>query len=169
MKGKGSFIVMTFSFVAVVLFVSMFLNIMTAIESIRSYAHIASFTALSTIVTIAPTVLLISGIFAAGWGYYKGYKGAAASDASGVMRMVFGIVSIILFASLFYAMLPSMYYLYDGGITTNATFQPSNYTAFQTVVGITPTVLFLGGIFGGVSNTVSGFRARRRSRRAMLA
>lgn len=168
LKGKGGFIAMTFAFVGIVLYVAMFLNVMTAIEAIRGYANISSFTALSTIVTIAPTVLLVSGIFVGGFAAYKGYKGAAASDSGGVLRMVFGIVGLILYLSLFVAMLPSMYYLYDGGVTTNATFTPSNYTAFSTVVGIAPTVLFVGGVFGTVSTAVAGFRARRRSRRAML-
>lgn len=167
LKGKGGFITMTFAFVGVVLYVAMFLNIMTQIELIRAYSNISSFTALSTIVTIAPTVLLVGGIFLAGFAAYKGYKAAAAQDANGILRMVFGIVSLILYAALFYAMLPHMYYLYDGGTTTNATFTPSNYTAFQTVVGIAPTVLFVGGVFGTVGTGVSGYRSRRRRRRGL--
>lgn len=169
MKTKSSFIVMMFAVVGVVLYVSMFLNVMTAFETVRSYANISSFTALSTIVQISPTVLLIAGIFAASFGYYKGYKGAAAQDASGVLRMVFGVVQIILFVSLFSTILTNMYYLYDGGTTTNATFQPSNYTAFQTVTGIAPTVLFLSGIFGGVATAVSGYSARRGMGRGRLS
>jgi len=169
MKGKSSFIVMVFAVVGVVLWVTMFLNVMEGIETIRTYANIASFTALSTIVAIAPTVLLVGGIFAAGFGYYKGYKGAQAQDASGVLRMVFGIVQIILFASLFSTILTNMYTLYIGGATANATFYPDQYTAFATVVGIAPTVLFLAGIFSGVTTAVSGYRARRRRRRAMLS
>lgn len=161
LKGKSSFIVMTFAVVGIVLYVSMFSNVLSGMEALRTYAHISTFTALSTIVKIAPTVLLIGGIFAASFGYYKGYKGAGTQDASGVLRMVFGIVQIILFVALFLTIMTSMYSLHSAG---NA----SEYTAFQTVVAIAPTVLFLGGIFGGVATAVSGVRSRRRRRRAML-
>lgn len=139
----------------------MFDNIMVAMEVLRTYSNISTFTALETIIKIAPTVLLIGGIFAASFGYYKGYKGAQAQDASGVLRMVFGIVQIILFVSLFYTILTSFYTLYIGGATANASFVPANYTAFKTVTAIAPTVLFLAGIFGGATTAVGGARARK--------
>ena len=161
MKGKSSFIVMTFAVVGIVLYVSMFSSIMTALESIRTYANIATFTALLTIVKIAPVVLLIGGVFAASFGYYKGYKGASSQDSSGVLRMVFGIVQIILFVSLFLTILTGFYTLYG---TANA----SEYTAFTTVVAIAPTVLFLAGIFGGTATAVSGYRSRRRRSSRLL-
>jgi len=161
LKDKSSFIVMTFAVVGIVLFVSMFSSIMTALETIRTYANLSTFTALETIVKISPVVLLIGGIFGASFGYYKGYKGAAAQDSSGVLRMVFGIVQIILFVSLFYTILTGFYTLYGTG---NA----SEYTAFTTVVAIAPTVLFLGGIFGGAATAVSGYRSRRRRSSRLL-
>lgn len=168
MKGKSSFIIMTFAVVGVVLFVSIFSSIMEQMEVVRTYANISTFTALSTIVGIAPTVLLIGGVFAAGFGYYKGYKGASAQDASGVLRMVFGIVQVILFVALFYTILTSFYTLYLGGATENASFYPAEYTAFRTVTAIGPTILFLTGIFGGVMSTYSGIKTRRASRRRLL-
>ena len=161
-KSKSSFLVMTFSVVGVVLYVAMFSNILSGLEVIRTYTNIATFTALETVVDISATVLLIGGVFAASFGYYKGYKGASAQDSGGVLRMVFGIVQIILFVSLFYTILTGFYTLYSAD---NA----SEYTAFQTVVAIGPTVLFLAGIFGGVQTSVSGIRARRGRRRAMLS
>ena len=68
--------------------------------------------------------------------------------------MVFGIVQIILFVSLFLTILTGFYTLYG---TANA----SEYTAFTTVVASAPTVLFLAGIFGGTATAVSGARSRR--------
>lgn len=168
MKGKSAFITMMFSVVGLVLYCSMFTNIMIGIEAINDYANLSTFTALSTIVGIAPTVLLIGGVFAASFAYVKGYQGANAQDASGVLRMVFGIVQIILFVTLFSTILSSLYALYIGGATANASFTPADYTAFQTVVQISGTILFLGGIFGGTMTTISGYRARRRGRRARL-
>ena len=162
MKGKSSFIVMTFAVVGIVLFVSMFASIMTALVALLAYENIATFTALETIIKIAPVVLLIGGIFAASFGYYQGYKGAGSQDASGVLRMVFGIVQIILFVSLFLTILTGFYTLYG---TANA----SLFTAFTTVVAIAPTVLFLGGIFGGTATAVSGFKSRRRRGSRLLS
>lgn len=167
-KGKSAFLVMTLSVVALVLYVTLFRNIMTAFDTVRTYANISTFTALSTVVTIAPVVLLLAGIFAAGFGYYKGYKGAGAQDAAGIMRMVFGVILIILFLTLFSTILTQMYYLYIGGETANADFYPSYYTAFTTVVGIAPTILFLAGIFAGGATSVSGYRSYRRRRQARL-
>lgn len=160
-KEKSSFLVMTFAVVGVVLYVAIFSNIMSAMETLKDYANLSTFTALETIVLIAPVVLLIGGVFAASFGYYKGYRGAVAQDASGVLRMVFGVVQIILFVSLFYTILTSFYTLYLGGATANADFSPEAYTAFRTVVAIAPTVLFLAGIFGGAATAVSGARTRR--------
>jgi len=161
MKGKSSFIIMTFAVVGIVLYVSMFSSIMTALVALLEYANIATFTALETIVKIAPVVLLIGGIFAASFGYYKGYKGAEAQDASGVLRMVFGVVQIVLFVSLFATILTGFYTLYS---SANAAL----FTAFTTVVAIAPTVLFLAGIFGGVATATSGYRSRRRRSSRLL-
>ena len=168
MKNKSSFIVMTFAVIGIVLYMSLFVNVMVAVETIREYTHITTFTALATIVGIAPTVLLIGGIFAASFGYYKGYKGASAQDASSVLRMVFGVVQIILFVTLFATILDSFYALNIGGATANASFSPAEYTAFQTVTQIAPAILFLAGIFSGVATGASGVRARSRRRSAML-
>jgi len=169
LKGKGSFLVMVFSVVGLVLWTSMFANVMTAMDALRTHTNIATFTALLTIILIAPVVLLVGGVFAASFGYYKGYQGAQAQDASGILRMVFGIVQIILFISLFGTIMTSFYQLSIGGATANASFSPAEYTAFGTVVTIAPVVLFLAGIFGGVATGVSGYRARRRGRRALLS
>ena len=161
-KGKSSFILMVFAVVGIVLFVAMFENILTGLVALLNYANLNTFTALETIVKIAPTVLLIGGVFAASFGYYKGYKGAQTQDASGVLRMVFGVVMIILIVSLFLTILTGFYTLYSHA---NA----SAFTAFTTVVAIAPTVLFLAGIFGGVATGVSGAKAQKKKKTALLS
>lgn len=159
MKGnliKGGFLTMVLSILGIVLYVTIFSSVLSALEAIRLYTNITTFTALSTVVLIAPTVLLLAGIFGGGFGYFKGYKsaGATGTDPGGLMRMVLGVLVIILFLSLFSTILTSMYTLYS---SNNA----SQYTAFQTVVSIMPTILFLGGIFAGTATTVSGYKARK--------
>lgn len=168
-KNKSSFIMMIFAVVGVVLWCTMFLSVMEGFDSLGDYANLSTFTVMSTVVSIAPTILLIAGIFGAGFAFYKGYQGASAQDASGMLRMVFGIVIIILFVTLFETILTNMYYLYDGGTSTNASFTPSDYTAWTTVVGIAPVILFIGGIFGGAMTAVSGYRARRSRRSKLLS
>lgn len=168
-KGGKGFLIMTISFVGIVLFTSVFLNIMEQVENIRSYTHISSFIVLSILVQIAPTVLLIAALLMAKWGYGKGEMQAAATDSGGLMRLVYGAIGLILFLALFYVYLPYMYYIYDGGTTTNATFTPSNYIALQTVASVIPAVLLLGGIFMTGRTAYRGYKARRSRRRAMLS
>lgn len=166
MKSKGGFLVMVLSVLGVVLYVTIFSSVMDAFETIRTYANIATFTALSTVVQIAPTVLLLSGLFAGAFGYWKGYQTGAKQDASGLMRMVLGVLMIILFVTLFSTILTSMYTLW--GYADGAGNVSSNYTAFQTVVTITPTILFLMGIFAGIGTAVGGYRARKARKGALI-
>ncbi len=160
-QNKGGFLAMVLSVLGVVLYVTLFSSILAALESIRGYANIATFTALATVVQIAPTVLLLGGVFAAGFGYWQGYKSVAGGrgDTGGLMRMVMGVLVIILFVTLFSTILTSMYTLW--GYSNGAGNVSSQYTAFQTVCTIVPTILFLTGIFAGVATTVSGARARK--------
>jgi len=163
MKGKGisqgGFLAMVLSVLGVVLYVTLFATVLTAMEAVRAYANISTFVALSTVVGIAPTVLLLAGIFAGGAGYYKGYKSVAAQggDPGGLLRMVLGVLVIILFVTLFGTILTAMYTLYSNA-------SAGNYTAFQTVVSIAPTILFLSGIFAGGATAVGGYKARKKGR-----
>lgn len=159
---KGGFLVMVLSVLGVVLYVTMFSSVLAALETIRLYANLSTFIALETVVEIAPTVLLLGGVFGAGFAYYKGFKQAGANDPGGLMRMVLGVLVIILFATLFATILSSTYTLY--GYADGAGNVSSEYTAFQTVCTIFPTVLFLMGIFAGGATAVSGYRARKRRR-----
>jgi len=161
MKGKGSFILMMLSVVAIVLYVSIFESVITATDTILDHASIATFTALSTVVSIAPVVLLLSGVFGSSFAFYKGYKGSAGQDPSGLMRMVLGVLMVILFVTLFGTIMTAFAAL--------ATAANATYIAFDTVVGIAPTVLFLGGIFAGGATATSGARAYGRRRRTRLS
>jgi len=157
-KNKGGFLTMILSVLGVVLYVAMFSSVLTALVAILTYANLSTFIALSTVVRIAPTVLILGGVGLAAFSYAKGNKAAAGSDPGGLMRMVLGVLVIILFATLFSTILSSFYTLYTA---TNA----SDFIAFQTVVSILPTILFLGGIFAGGATAVSGYRARRKRSR----
>lgn len=161
MRQKSSFLMMTLSVVGLVLYVTLFSNILSALETIRIYTNISTFTALETVVEIAPVVLLLAGVFTASFAYYKGFKGAGSQDATGILRMVLGVILIILFVTLFYTIVTAFYTLYGAD---NA----AEYTAFQTVVQIAPTVLFLSGIFAGGATATSGARAFRKRRHSRL-
>ena len=152
---KQGFLTMVFSVLGVVLYVTMFSSVMTAIDAILDYTNISTFTALATATGITPTILLLGGVFAGGFGYYKGYKQlASGDDASGLIRMVMGVLTIILFLTLFSTILTAMYTLYG---TANAT-----HIAFATVTQILPTILLLAGVFAGGATATSGYRARSR-------
>ena len=153
---------MTLSVVGLVLWVTLYSSIITAIDTLAALAYLDNFTALETVIDIAPVVLLLGGIFSLSFAYYKGYQGAQAQDASGIMRMVLGVILIILFVTLFATIMTAMQAL---AVAVNT----SGYTALTTVVSIAPVVLFLGGIFAGAATGVSGVKAYRRRRRSSLA
>ncbi len=150
---------MVLSVLGVVLYVTLFKSVLDGAYAVYSYTYISTFTALQTVVQIAPTVLLLGGIFAAGFGYWKGLQSAGTHDPSGLMRMVLGVLVIVLFLSMFSTILSAMYTLYSSG---NASY----FTAFTTVVAIAPTILFLAGIFAGGATVASGIRSRK-SRKAL--
>jgi len=164
LKNKGGFLAMILSVLGVVLYATMFETVMDAFDDLVIAIGVGSpFIALETVVYIAPTVLLLSGIFGAAWGYWKGYKAVAGGgDTSGMLRMVLGILVIILFVTLFATIVTAfdnLFALYDG----------SDYIALDTVLTIVPTILFLAGIFAGIGTAVSGYRARRKRGRMALA
>ena len=157
---KGGFLAMVLSVLGIVLYVTMFSSVMTAIAALWLTSGVSNFIAFSTVLGIAPTVLFLGGIFGAGFAFWRGYKGVAGggSDPGGLMRMVFGVLVIILFVTMFSTIITAMQTLYD------AYSANTSYIAFGTVISIAPTVLFLGGIFAGGSTAVGGYRARRRRR-----
>ncbi len=163
MKGgiKQGFLPMILSILGIVLFVSMFSTVMTALTTLANTSGVSTFIALATIIGISPTVLLLGGVTGAGIVYYKGYKAAATSDSGGLMRMVMGVLVVILFVTLFATIVTNFKTLYDAYAAN------TSWIAFGVTLTIMPTVLFLGGIFAGVGTGVGGFKARR-SRRALM-
>jgi len=156
---KGGFLAMVLSVLGVVLYTTMFSTVMTALGALHFDAG-TDFIAFRTVVGISPTVLFLGGIFGAAFAYWRGYKGVAGggSDPGGLMRMVLGVLVIILFVTLFATIITAMSTLYT------AYSDNTDWVAFGTVLSISPTVLFLGGIFAGGSTAVGGYRARRRRR-----
>lgn len=162
LKNKGGFLAMVLAVLGIVLYTTLFSTILTAFTTLAANANISTFIAFETIIKIAPTVLLLSGLIGAGFVYWKGYGKLAAGggDTSGILRMVLGALMIILFVTLFDTILTSFYTLW---LADNAT---KYFIAFQTICTIMPTILFLAGIFAGIATGVGGLRARK-SRRAL--
>lgn len=155
MNDKTSgFLKMTFSVVGLVVLFAMFPTIMTGLATLLTTSGVGSFIAFSTIVGIAPTILILGLTFAAGMLYRSGYKAVATADANGLIRMVMGVLEIILFVTLFATILSSSYTLYSTANTT--------WIAFGVVMSILPTVLFLAGIFAGAATTYGGYKARKK-------
>lgn len=164
MKGKSKgYIGMIVSILGVVLYVTLFDTIMTAIGTIWETAGISNYIAFQTIIQISPAILMLGGLFAAGVVYKRSYSAVAGSggDASGLVRMVLGILEIVLFVTIFSTVLTAFGTLYTsyGSNTT--------YIAFPTILRIGPAILFLGGLFAGGMTAVGGYRARKR-RKALM-
>lgn len=160
-KGGGAgFLPMVIAIVGLVVYVTMFPTVLSGLATLYTTTGVANFTAFQTILRISPTILFIAGIFGAGFAYYRGYRAYATGggDPSGLIRMVLGVLSIILFVTLFATVLTNMNTLYSSANTT--------WIAFGTVVSISPTVLFLAGLFAGGATTYSGYKARK-SRRSL--
>ena len=155
---KSGFLPMILSILGIVLFATMFATVMTALTTLAETSGVSTFIALSTVIGIAPTVLILTGTVGAGLAYYMGYKqvGAGGGDQSGLLRMVMGVLIIILFVTLFASIVTSFNTLY----TTYGS--NTSWIAFGTTVTIIPTILFLGGIFAGGATAYSGYRARSR-------
>lgn len=159
LKNKGGFLAMVLAVLGIVLYTTLFSTILTAFTTLAANTHISTFIAFETIIKIAPTVLLLSGLIGAGFVYWKGYgKLAASGDTNGILRMVLGALMIILFVTLFDTILTSFYTLW---LADNVS---KYFIAFQTICTIMPTILFLAGVFAGIATAVGGARARQRSR-----
>ena len=161
MKGKGGFVAMVLSVLGIVLYTTMFDTILDAFVALAANTHVDTFIAFEVIIKIAPTVLLLGGLLASAFVYWKGYGKLSASggDANGILRMVVGALMIILFATLFDTILDSFYTLW---LADNAT---QYFIAFQTVCTIVPTILFIAGVFAGVATGIGGARARKKGKK----
>lgn len=153
---SGGFVAMVMSILGLVLFVSVFDKVLEALESIRIYEYLSTFLVMDIVVVIVPSILLLAGTAAAGFGYWKGFQSLEVSgkDEAGIMRMLLSAVGIILFFSMFLTILTSFYGLYSAD---NA----SEYLVFQTVVTILPTILFLSGTFAFGMTFRSGYKAAK--------
>lgn len=153
--GIKGFLPMVIAIVGLVVYVTMFPTVLEGIATLYTTSGVSNFTAFETICRISPTILFLAGIFGAGFAYYKGHRSVATSggDPSGLIRMVLGVLGIILFVTLFATVLTNMSTLYDSANST--------WIAFSTVIAISPTVLFLAGLFAGGSTAYSGYKARK--------
>jgi hypothetical protein len=80
-SGINALLVTVMGALEIILFVTLFATVMGGIEDIRTSDNISYFIALSTVVSISPAILFLSGIFAGGAmavGGWKNRKGKAA-------------------------------------------------------------------------------------------
>jgi hypothetical protein len=163
LSGKnGGFLQMVLAVLGVVLYVTMFANILAGFVSLLEVANIGEYIAFETVVKIAPTILFLIGIFGAGALYYHGYKQATGAGINSMLLIVFGALQIILFVTLFSTIMTAM-----ESLRTHANV--TAFIAFQTVVEIAPTILLLMGLFSGGAVAVSGWRKSKNKASPQLA
>ena len=158
MGKKSGLLTMVFSVLGIVMVASMFNTILTSLGTLLATDGATDFLVLSTVIGLAPTILLLTMLGGGAYGFYKGQKATGEADASGLIRIVFGALMVILFVSMFGTVLTSMHLVWANAGGANLTV----WIALRTVSSIMPTILFLGGIFAGVATSVSGVRSRRR-------
>ena len=154
----GGFLGMVLAFLGIVLWTTLFGSIMTQFGVLLGYAHLSSFTLLSTLYKIGPVIIFLGVLGGLGFGYYKGMKSAGGGEGvNSLLMVVFGALQIILFLSLFPTVVDALYtVLSDSSITV--------YIGLQTVVQISAAIIFLGGIFAGGWNIASGVKSYRKKK-----
>jgi hypothetical protein len=141
---------MIFSILGLVALSALFIPIMNALAGLYDTPGASNFTLLQLVITIVPTILILALSVGLGFSYYTGFKQMATQDANGLISMVVGVMAILLFITMFGTVITNFSSLYTN-YGTNTT-----WIAFGTVLTIVPTILFLGGLFGGGLLAFSG-------------
>ncbi len=138
----------------IILWTSLFATIMTAMNSLRYGGIIwTNYIGADIAMNIGPTILWLAVLIGLGSAYQQGYNIMVAKDQAGFLRMIIGILSLVLFVTLFATVVTNIE-------TVRTSTNVTNYLALPTVIGITPALLFLAGIFGAIRTGLSGVRAR---------
>ena len=135
--------------IALAVSVTAFPLIFTGVAGITDYAHIATFTGLSSVSLLIPLTSLVFMVFNSGWMTISAIRGKGGNtnlmEAIGAPVVLF--LGLLLMSSV---ILPGLYTLYT---TDNGT-----YTGFQSVVTIIPLPLIVALAFG------SGYMAYKSGR-----
>lgn len=158
LSGKNAgFLMMVLSILGIVLYVTLFSNILSAFVALAETSGLSNYIAFSTVLKIAPTILFLVAIGGAAFAYYKGYGKAVSGGINSLLLVVFGALEIILFVTLFSTVMTGM-----ESVRTSDNID--YFIALSTVVSIAPTLLFLGGIFAGGATAVGGWRRGKKSK-----
>jgi hypothetical protein len=162
LKKNGGLLTMVFSTLGIVIWVNIFSALMPYIDDIITIPGVEDLSFLVLILSYAPTLLLIGSVALATFGYLKGYASMSAGDANGLIRMVFGGLSLIMWIAMFANIVDVFVTLYGsyGGST--------DYPLFGLAISITPAIIFIGGLAASIGTAVGGYRYSRR-RRALKA
>ncbi len=155
--GKGSLGVlgMVMTVLLEIFAITVFASIISPFNTLYTTAN-ATWIAFGTVLTIIPTLIFLAMIVGGGIGYWKSYRAAASGGVNGFLIMVVGILEIILFVSMFSSVVTGLAAI----LTSNVT----NFIALSTIVGISPTLLFLLGIFACLGTAIGGYRQGKKGR-----
>ena len=164
LKGPyAGFLGMVFTFLGIVLWVTLFSSILAQFDSLIGYANLSQFTLLKTLYQIGPVLVFLGVLGLLGWGYASSFnKSKQGSGINFLMWIVFAALQIILFLSLFPTIVTSLYtVLTDSSI--------SQFIALSTVVQISAAIIFLGGLFAAGLNVATGVGARKKGKSSQNA
>ncbi len=159
--GKGSFGVlgMVMTVLLEIFAITVFASIIGPFNTLYTTAN-ATWIAFGTVITIIPTLIFLAMIVGGGIGYWKSYKSASSGGVNGFLIMVVGILEIILFVSMFSSVITGLAAILSANIT--------NFIALTTIVGISPTLLFLLGIFASLGTAIGGYRKGKKGGSAAM-
>lgn len=157
LKKNGGLLAMILSIVGIVVWVTMFEDVMLGFDALWAIVGIEDLFMMPILLGYGPTIILLAVIGGMAVAYYAGAKSLAVKDTNGLIRMVMAALSLVVFITMFSevaTVFVGLFTLYDAD---------PNYPIFGLTCSIAPAILFLGGIVAIVGTGVSGARARLRA------
>jgi hypothetical protein len=155
MKRNAGLLTMVFSTLGIVIWVNIFSALMPYMDDILAISGVEDLSFLLLILSYAPTLLLLGSVALATFAYLKGYASMAASDANGLIRMVFGGLSLIMWIAMFSNIVTVFVALYGSYGTS------TDYPLLGLAVSITPAIIFIEGLAASIGTAVGGYRSRK--------
>ncbi len=161
-KNKG-LMTMIFSSLGIVVFAYLFQSLMGYFDDAWAIVGIEDLFMVPLILQFGPTIILITVLGGAAFGFVQGLGDVAANDANGLIRIIFGGLGLIMFLAMFSPIAEIFVVLW------NLYEADPNYPLLGLTLSIFPAIILLMGIVGSIGSAVSGLRSRFKRKAAAAA
>ncbi len=157
-KNKG-ILGMVLSVLFTILWLTVFVSLIGPFNTLFTSAN-STWIAFGIVIQVVPTLLYIAGTFGPALVYWKSY-GIARGSGQNWLIMIVGVLEIVLFITMFSTIMSSLAAILTANIT--------NFIAMSTIIGISPTVLFLAGIFISIGTAIGGYKGAKSKSKSVAA